>query len=95
MDRRRFIKNVVATSTAAYCSPALSLDVTPAASHLKMKETSHITTSIRANFGAGFQVEQAYQSSNLTYANISNRENHYLVSSSDQLQWQIVKSTSM
>jgi hypothetical protein len=96
MDRRRFIKNAIATSTAVYFSPALVIDTSLVTSApITVALSNDIRVSICANFGSEFQVEDLYRSNDLTYANISNRDNHYLVTSEDQMHWKIVSTTSM
>jgi hypothetical protein len=96
MDRRSFIKNVSATSTALYCTSGLAISHQPPDSlTTKSADIDDINISINVNFGDGFEVQEVFSGAEATYANISNRDNYYLVSSDDLMNWHIVSSTPM
>lgn len=52
-----------------------------------------IEKSIKASFGGGFSVLTHTQSGGLTRANIEHAGNRYAVTSANQLDWKIVRSS--
>lgn len=56
-------------------------------------ERAVIEDSIKANFGAGFQVFAQHQKAGLVQARIEHLENQYLVQSSNLRDWTILSSS--
>lgn len=95
MDRRNFIKSVGVTSGSLCIGPVLASSTKSYPATVQVDRSSAIHESIQANFGSGFELLNYVEANNHIHANIKDRENHYLVISSDLADWQIYSSTSM
>ena len=94
LNRREFIKATGAASALLAGGTLTQAWALPEPEQLSQKELNTLQTSIKANFGTGFEViSQSYRDSQLL-VEIEHLENRYWVSPQNSIEWQIVDSTT-
>ncbi|MDJ0628227.1 MAG: hypothetical protein QNJ44_08185 [Rhodobacter sp.] len=91
MKRRDFVVSAGATAGAMAVFPAAS----PAHTHLSAVELKRLGIAIQGGFGAGFTLRSAERAKGRITALIEHNENCLEVTSSDLIDWTVLRATDM
>lgn len=86
MNRREFIINTTAAAIAL-----MSVDFVHTQSGREISRP--IEKSIKAHFGAGFQLHSHKVEQEIIFAVVEHLENRYLITSIDSIEWTIISSS--